>query len=112
MKENVVSNSMLIDNSHLLKRSDTDINANKVKKRKKFIPRNNSQERLKPPENNFVENDFLFEQSVRNKNYWIDCFFLYSLIWAFGSILTDEARRHFNTWLHQVIEQKNLARLD
>ena len=67
---------------------------------------------MRPPEHTFIENDFLFEQSVRHKNMWIDSFFLYSLIWAFGSILTDEARRHFNTWLHQVIKQKDSARRD
>ena len=57
-----------------------------------------------------MENDFFFEQSVRLKNYWIDCFFLYSMIWAFGSVLTCEARRQFNTWLHQVIRQKDEVR--
>ena len=67
---------------------------------------------MRPPEHTFIENDFLFEQSVRHKNMWIDSFFLYSLIWAFGSIVTDKARRHFNTWLHQVIKQKDSARRD
>ena len=81
-------------------------------KGRKTSHRVEKEERLRPPEHSFIENDFLFEQSVRHKNMWIDSFFLYSLTWAFGSILTEEARRHFNTWLHQVIKQKDSARRD
>ena len=58
-----------------------------------------------------MENDTTFEQSLLKKNAWIDSFFLYSLTWAFGSILTEKARKHFNTWLHEQIKLKNEQRV-
>lgn len=45
--------------------------------------------KIRPPEHTFVDNDVLFELSIKNKNYWIDAFFIYSLVWAFGSLLND-----------------------
>ena len=70
------------------------------------------EQRIKPPEHSFLENDFTFEQSIKQRNKWIDCFFLYSLVWAFGSILNEKARHHFNTWLHEAIESKDKSRRD
>ena len=69
------------------------------------------EDRTKPLEHLFWEIELTFEESIRNKNKWIDCLFLYSLIWAFGAILKENARREFNSWLHQQIEKKDLLRM-
>ena len=61
--------------------------------------------KIRPPEHTFVDNDVLFELSIKNKNYWIDAFFLYSLVWAFGSLLNEQGRKEFNLWL--VTQMKN-----
>lgn len=68
------------------------------------------EQKIRPPEHSFVENDLLFELSIKNKNYWIDAFFLYSLVWAFGSILSEQGRREFNTWLLTQMKNKDEAR--
>lgn len=61
----------------------------------------------KPPEHFFSESDQMFENSVRHKNYWIDSFFLCALIWAFGSLLNEQGRREFNTWLLKALDDKD-----
>ena len=69
-------------------------------------------DKVKQPEHTFVDYESTFDESVRRKNIWIDCFFLYSLIWSFGSVMTEQARKYFNTWLHQQIELKNQQRYE
>ena len=63
--------------------------------------------KVRQPEHKYFEADFTFEQSIRNKNLWVDSFFLYSLVWAFGSLLNEKARREFNTWLLTNIKTKD-----
>ena len=62
--------------------------------------------KCKPPELKFAENDTLFEASLKNMPHWIDCMFLYSMIWAFGSILTEEAKKEFELYLRKIFEEK------
>ena len=65
-------------------------------------------ERVKPPEHRFADNgEPLFEASIRKKELWIDCFFIYSLIWAFGSVLTETAKKGFSNWLKKTIKEKD-----
>ena len=49
--------------------------------------------RVKPPEHNFIDSEADFESSIRNKNIWIDSFFTIALIWAFGSVLNEQGRK-------------------
>lgn len=63
--------------------------------------------KVRPPEHTFVEVEALFEASLKNKNLWIDSFFLYSMVWAFGSLLNDAGRREFNSWLHWQLKSKD-----
>jgi hypothetical protein len=60
--------------------------------------------KLKSPDYEWVENEYLFEQSIRNKNQWIDSFVIYALIWSFGSILKENERRNFDRWLKDEFE--------
>ena len=66
--------------------------------------------KVRPPEHTFVEVEPLFEASLKSKNAWIDSFFLYSLVWAFGSLLNDAGRREFNAWLLWQIKSKDKSR--
>ena len=63
--------------------------------------------KIRPPDHCFVENDLLFELSIKNKNFWIDSFFLYSLVWAFGSLLNEGGRKEFNVWLLTQMKNKD-----
>ena len=67
-----------------------------------------SQAKVKSPEYKWTEDEALFESSIRFKKLWIDSFFIYALIWAFGSILTDAAKNDFNKWLLKCFEQREL----
>ena len=53
----------------------------------------------------------MFESSIRFKNKWIDSFFIYSLIWAFGSVLTEPAKREFSNWLKKTLKEASEERL-
>ena len=44
--------------------------------------------------------------------HWVDSMFLYSLIWAFGSILTEEAKKEFEAHLRKVFHEKKLKDKD
>ena len=70
------------------------------------ILRSSRVQRCRPPELNFAENDTLFEASLKHMANWLDSMFLYSMIWAFGSILTDEAKAEFEAHLHKVFHAK------
>ena len=58
-----------------------------------------NQVKLKPPEVEWVEDEALLEKSIRHKKQWIDSFFIYSLIWSLGSMLKEQERKRFDTWL-------------
>ena len=66
--------------------------------------------KLRPPEHTFVDNEQLFENSIKNKNQWIDAFFLYSVVWSFGAFLNQEGRREFNTWMITAMKNKDATR--
>jgi len=40
---------------------------------------------------------------MKQKHYWIDCFFVQSLIWSFGSILKEPYKKEFEMWLKDTI---------
>ena len=57
--------------------------------------------RCRPPDLTFAENEVLFEASLKHMPKWLDSMFLYSMIWAFGSILTVEGRAEFSAYLRK-----------
>ena len=61
---------------------------------------------IRPSEFRFCELDHLVEQSIRSKDLWIDCFFVYALVWSFGSILKEEARAEFNDYVLETLREK------
>ena len=40
----------------------------------------------------------------------MDAFFLYSLTWAFGSLLNEEGRSEFNLWLLTVLRENDATK--
>ena len=70
------------------------------------ILRSSRVHRCRPPELAFAENEALFEASIKHMPKWLDSMFLYSMIWAFGSILTVEARAEFTTYLRKLFKAK------
>lgn len=58
--------------------------------------------RIKPPEHSWIENDVLFEQSLKTKNLWIDSFLIYAIVWSFGSHLNEAARSEFDTFVKEM----------
>ena len=62
--------------------------------------------RSKPPEVRFAEHEELFEASLKNMPLWIDSMFVYSLIWAFGSILTLDAKKEFDIHMRKIFHDK------
>jgi hypothetical protein len=51
------------------------------------------------PKQTFADSDQGFIDSIRLKRYWIHSFFLFSVIWSFGSILKDEYKGEFEDWI-------------
>lgn len=47
-----------------------------------------SQTKVRPPEYRWSEDDLLLENSIKHKELWVDSFFIFALIWAFGALLT------------------------
>ena len=71
-----------------------------------------NREKVKPSEHRFADNgEQMFEVATRCKGKWIDAFFLYSMIWAFGSILTENAKREFSNWLKKILKEKDDERI-
>ena len=71
-----------------------------------------NREKIKPSEHRFADNgEQMFEVATRCKAKWIDAFFLYSMIWAFGSILTENAKREFSNWLKKILKEKDDERI-
>ena len=66
---------------------------------------------IKPPDSGYHWSENQMEQSVLNKNEWIDSMFIFSLIWAFGSILTNDAKVEFNKWLMTCMNEKEAQQL-
>lgn len=62
--------------------------------------------KIRPPDYNWCDEEPIFEQSIANKQLWVDSFFLYALVWAFGSILTNKAKYEFDRWLKQIFTKK------
>ena len=54
----------------------------------------------------FADLEKSFEASITNMSHWMDCFFIYSMIWAFGSILTDEAKIEFDIHIKTIFAEK------
>lgn len=52
----------------------------------------------------------MFENSLKHMQLWVDSFFLYAMIWAFGSMLTYEGRNLFDKWLQGCFEQRERDR--
>lgn len=55
--------------------------------------------KIRPPEYRWCDEETPFENSIRFKQLMVDSFFMYSLIWAFGSFLTRDAKVEFNVWI-------------
>ena len=58
-----------------------------------------SVQKIKVPDYRWVEEEAAFENSIRNKDLWIDSMFIQALIWTFGSIMTVETKADFDKWL-------------
>ena len=71
-----------------------------------------SQTKVRPPDYRWCDEEPIFEASISQKQLWIDSFFIYSLIWAFGSILTHRARQDFDRWLKKQFEKKEADRAE
>ena len=48
----------------------------------------------------------MFEASIKGLATWVDSFFIYAMIWAFGSILTDEAKKEFDIHFKKIFANK------
>ena len=48
----------------------------------------------------------MFESSIKHKQLWIDSFFIFALIWAFGSLLSSEGKILFDKWLKGCFDQR------
>ena len=60
----------------------------------------------RPPELRFAQTEELFEASLKHMPHWIDSMFIYSVIWAFGSILTEEAKKEFEIHIRKIFHDK------
>ena len=66
--------------------------------------------KVKSPEYKWSEEEILFENSIRHKELWVDSFFIYAIIWAFGSILTEHAKVEFDRWIKKCFESQKKER--
>ena len=71
-----------------------------------------SQTKLRPPDYRWVDEEATFENSVQHKELFVDSCFLYALIWTFGSVLTQEVKYEFDTWLKSCFETRVGTDLD
>ena len=62
--------------------------------------------KIRPPEYRWCDDDLLFESSIKYKQLWIDSFFIFALIWAFGSLLNSEGKTVFDKWLKGCFDQR------
>ena len=66
-----------------------------------------SDAKVKPPDYRWAEEDNLFEDSLKYKKLWIDSFFVYALVWAFGSLLTLESKNEFDKYIKSVFATRD-----
>ena len=52
------------------------------------------------PNNKFTENGQVFINSIRFKKEWLQCFFLFAVIWSFGVNLRDDKKQQFEEWMY------------
>ena len=62
--------------------------------------------KIRPPEYRWCDDESLFENSIKHKQLWIDSFFIFALIWAFGSLLSSEGKTMFDKWLKGCFDQR------
>jgi hypothetical protein len=60
---------------------------------------------MKVPNYNWVESDTMIEQSIKHKDEWVDAFFIFALVWSFGSILNESAKKKFDLWIRDEIKK-------
>ena len=61
---------------------------------------------MKAPDYRWCDEEALFFNSIKNKSLWVDSFFMYAIIWAFGSILNKESKQEFDHWLKKCFEKR------
>ena len=61
--------------------------------------------KMKTPNYNWVESETLIEFSIKFKDQWVDSFFIFALVWSFGSILNEDAKRQFDVWIRDEIKK-------
>ena len=69
-----------------------------------------STDKVRPPDYRWCDEEAALENSLRHKQLWVDSFFVYALVWGFGSLLTPEAKFDFDRWLKKCFDQKDIDR--
>lgn len=56
----------------------------------------------------FADSESRFLNSINYKNFWVEAFFIFSLVWTFGYILKPHVLKEFN----RIIKRKITGNID
>lgn len=55
------------------------------------------------PINKFLNDEIRYENSLKFTPIWIEAFLIFSVIWTFGSVMTDMGKKEFDFKIKELI---------